>query len=75
MSFSEMLSIGGGVLVIGLAVFLIVVAVLWILMPIAVVGIKRRLDRLIDCTEETNLLLRGLTIRTPDNSGNSSIKK
>jgi hypothetical protein len=68
MSVNELLGVGGGLLVVVLALFLVFLSVLWILMPFAVLGIKRRLDRLIDCTERTNVLLGALAQHTETNS-------
>jgi hypothetical protein len=56
-------NIGGGVLVVVVAVFCLVLAILWILLPFAVFGIKSKMDKLILQNYKTNALLETLNER------------
>ena len=45
---------GGGILYLAIAIFLFVLAIVWILLPFAIFGIKDRLDRIIVGQNKTN---------------------
>ena len=53
--------VGGSVfLTLGILLFILFVAVLWVLLPFAVFGIKRRLDKILVENERSNSLLRSM---------------
>jgi len=51
----EMLTSGVGIVII---IFIIVLSILWFLLPFAVFGIKRRLDKMIEQNDEVIALLQ-----------------
>ena len=63
--------VGGSVfLTLAIGLFILFVAVLWVLLPFAVFGIKRRLDKIIVENERSNSLLRSMA-RQGSNSATS----
>ena len=53
--------VGGSVfLTLAILLFILFVAVLWLLLPFAVFGIKRRLDKILVENERSNSLLRSM---------------
>jgi hypothetical protein len=53
----------GGILGIVLAILLILAAILWMFLPFAVFGVKRRLDLIIAHQRKTNELLEALNTK------------
>jgi hypothetical protein len=51
------LGIGGGIVATMLTILLIILAVLWVLLPFAVFGLKRKLESIRELSERTNKLL------------------
>ncbi len=53
--------VGGSIfLTLAIWLFMMFVAVLWVLLPFAVFGIKRRLDKILVENERSNSLLRSM---------------
>ena len=53
--------VGGSIfLTLAIWLFMLFVAVLWVLLPFAVFGIKRRLDKILVENERSNSLLRSM---------------
>ena len=54
--------VGGSIfLTLAIWLFMMFVAVLWVLLPFAVFGIKRRLDKILVENERSNSLLRSMS--------------
>lgn len=53
-------------LVFAAVIFGLIVSVLWVVLPFAVFGIKKRLDRIIDLQEEQIEVLRSIPLRGGD---------
>lgn len=54
----DSLAVGGGIGYLLVALFLLVLAILWFLLPFAVFGIKGRLDLLVQEVQQSNAELR-----------------
>ncbi len=61
---------GSAFLTLAILLFMLFVAVLWVLLPFAVFGIKRRLDKILVENERSNSLLRSMA-RQGSNSATS----
>jgi hypothetical protein len=59
----------GGIIGIVLAILLVFAAILWIFLPFAVFGVKRRLDLIIVHQRKTNELLQALNAKLPTGGG------